>query len=57
MADEIHNKLATTSAIHLFETSKILPTFLMATLISPNQPWAQAHSQSAAGRRVSKKLA
>jgi hypothetical protein len=43
MADEIHNRLATTNAIHLFETSNILPTSLMATLISPSQPWAQAH--------------
>src|SRR5258708_38725011 len=48
MADEIHNRLATINAIHLFETSNILPTFLMATRISPSQPRAQAHSQSAA---------
>src|SRR6267154_5850664 len=48
MADEIHNRLATINAIHLFETSNIPPIFLMATLISPSQPRAQEHSQSAA---------
>src|SRR5258708_36536619 len=46
MLDEIHDRLATTNPIHLFETSNIPPTFLMATLISRSQPRAQEHSQS-----------